>query len=69
MPSAVTFRAAIGAAAILLIVAIAARRGRVQLVNTATYVGGTPLPHAPERPPAPWVAADLPAVQRLHARR
>ena len=40
------------------------RRGRVQLVNTATYVGGTLLPHAPERPPAPWVAADLPAEQR-----
>ena len=45
------------------------RRGRVHLVNTATYVGGTLLPHAPERPPAPWVAADLPAVQRLHGRR
>ena len=45
------------------------RRGKVQLVNTATYVGGTLLPRAPERPPAPWVAADLPAVQRLHGRR
>jgi dihydroorotase len=46
------------------------RRGRVQLVNTATYVGGALLPHAPERPPAPWVATDLPAAQRpaLHSR-
>lgn len=40
------------------------RRGTVQLVNTATYVGGTLLPHAPERPSAPWVAADFPAEQR-----
>jgi dihydroorotase len=45
------------------------RHGTVQLVNTATYVGGTLLPHAPERPPAPWVATDLPAAQRLHGRR
>jgi dihydroorotase len=45
------------------------RRGGVQLVNTATYVGGALLPHAPERPPAPWAAADLPAVQRLRGRR
>jgi dihydroorotase len=40
------------------------RRGKVQLRNTATYVGGTLLPPAPERPPAPWVALDFPAAQR-----
>ena len=47
------------------------RRGKVQLVNTATYVGGTLLPHAPERPPTPWVATDMPAQQRpyLHGRQ
>ena len=39
------------------------RRGRVQLTNTATYIGGSLLPHAPEQPPAPWVTTDLPAEQ------
>ncbi len=40
------------------------RRGRVRLVNTATYVGGTLLPRIPERAPAPWVAMDFPTEQR-----
>ncbi|HWE63179.1 MAG TPA: amidohydrolase/deacetylase family metallohydrolase [Chloroflexota bacterium] len=40
------------------------RRGRMRLVNTATYAGGALLPHREERPPAPWVARDLPPVQR-----
>ncbi len=40
------------------------RRGTMRLVNTATYVGGTLLPHVPERPPAPWVGADFPVAQR-----
>lgn len=45
------------------------RRGTVQLVNTATYVGGALLPVTPERPPAPWVATDFPLKQRLALRR
>ncbi|HZU03836.1 MAG TPA: amidohydrolase/deacetylase family metallohydrolase [Ktedonobacteraceae bacterium] len=40
------------------------RHGTVRLVNTATYIGGSLVPHAAERPPHPWVATDFPAEQR-----
>jgi dihydroorotase len=38
--------------------------GTVRLVNMATYIGGLLIPHAPERPPHPWVITDFPAEQR-----
>jgi dihydroorotase len=45
-------------------IAMVPRHGTVRLVNTATYIGGSLMPHAPERPPHPWVATDFPAEQR-----
>ncbi|MGH2390434.1 MAG: amidohydrolase/deacetylase family metallohydrolase, partial [Chloroflexota bacterium] len=45
-----------------------ARSGRMRLINTATYVGGTLLPRLPERPSAPWVERDLPPEQRTPRR-
>ncbi len=45
-----------------------ARQGSKLLVNTATYRAGELLRHLPERPPAPWVAIDLPeGHRRLHS--
>src|SRR5947209_2707662 len=38
--------------------------GPVRLVNMATYIGGLLIPHAPERPPHPWVITDFPVEQR-----
>jgi dihydroorotase len=45
-------------------IALEPRHATVRLVNTATYIGGSLVPHAPERPPHPWVATDFPAEQR-----
>jgi dihydroorotase len=41
-----------------------ARQGTKRLVNTATYRAGKLMQHLPERPPAPWVATDLPEGHR-----
>jgi dihydroorotase len=45
-----------------------ARSGRTQLINTATYVGGTLLPRVAALPSAPWVEWDLPPDHRVPRR-